>query len=193
MTAKNHITPLQLFGIILQSQIGIAILTMPYELFKEAKFDSWLSILLTGLFIQILIFLHWFLARRYPTSNFFEIITKLLGRKLGIFLCFLYSIYFICLSSIVLSLYSNIIADWLLPHTPHWVTKALMISIAIYVVKDNLRVIGRFFLLCTFVSIFMIPLTFYSLKDGTLLNILPIGFSNYLPILKGTHEAFFLL
>ncbi|MEH6945222.1 GerAB/ArcD/ProY family transporter, partial [Bacillus sp. JJ722] len=151
MTAREQISKTQFFNIIIQSQIGIAILTLPYQSYQSAKYNGWLSVLLAGIIIEVIILLIWLLARKFPSLHFFEVINLLLGKKIGGAVCLLYVIYFIIVSGIVLSLYSNIVSEWLLPYTPQWITKVLMVSIGIYVAKDSLQNISRFFVLCTLV------------------------------------------
>lgn len=189
MTSNGKITKLQFFFLIFQSQIGIAILSMPYSVYKKAQTDSWLSIIFAGVFIQLIILIQWFLARRFPSKNLFEIIMSLVGRKFGILVSLFYCIYFISVGGAILSLFSNVITDWLLPYTPQIIIKLLMISIGIYVVKENLRVISRFFVLSSIVLIFMIPLVLLSFKTENFIHLLPIGASGLLPIFNGIHQA----
>ena len=45
---KNSISVSQLFFIVLQTQIGIGVSGLPYNLFKTAHTDGWISMLISG-------------------------------------------------------------------------------------------------------------------------------------------------
>lgn len=65
-------TKTQLLFFIIQTQIGVGILSLPYSVFQRAKQDGWMSILLAGLVVQLLILLFWMLAkdsRNFRTSD----------------------------------------------------------------------------------------------------------------------------
>lgn len=189
MTSKGQISKIQFFFLIFQSQIGIAVLTMPYSVYQKAQTDSWISVLIAGMVVQCIILIQWSLSRRFPLKNSFEIMQTLLGKKLGMLVSLLYCIYFISIAGIILSLYSNVVTDWLLPNTPQWIVKLLMIGIGIYAAKENLRIISRFFVLASIVIVFMIPLVLFSFKTENFLHVLPVGVSGLFPILKGAHQA----
>jgi amino acid permease len=62
----------QLFGFILQTQIGIGLLAFPYELHKASGVDGWISLLLAGGIIQLLLLAYIALCGRFPNRNLFE-------------------------------------------------------------------------------------------------------------------------
>ncbi|WP_180255215.1 GerAB/ArcD/ProY family transporter [Bacillus toyonensis] len=189
MKQTQKISSLQLFFFILQSQVGISVLSMPHAIFRIAKTDSWLVVILSGLFVQILIFILWLLAKRFPDNTIFEVQEELLGKTLGKLLTIAYSIYFILSTSIILVLFSDIIKLWLLPTTPGWIITLLMLSISVYMVKENLRILSRFFVITAIFFLFFFILSLYSFKYANVLYILPIGKEGFFSILKGSREG----
>ncbi|MFC0523326.1 GerAB/ArcD/ProY family transporter [Pontibacillus salicampi] len=172
---QEKISRNQLFFVIVQTQIGVGVLSLPYDLHMEAKQDGWISLLIAGIIIQILIILFWLLSSRFPTSNYFEIIQRVLGKFLGKGLVFIYCIYFLGVILLILLLYAKIINAWLLPRTPLWITSLLMLSVSVYLAKDQLRIIARVY---TFVSLLLgllIAFLLFAIQDSQLMYIFPVG------------------
>lgn len=186
---KIQISSFQTFFLIIQSQIGIAVISLPYHFFLAAKTDSWISIIIAGIVVQLIIIMNWLLIKRFLERNLFGVIKQLLGNRLGYFLIMIYVIYFILVATVILSLFSLAIKSWLLPLTPAWVIKLLMVLIGVYIAKENLRVISRFYVLGSGVLFMFLVLMFYSFSHGNHYFLLPVGDAGTSAILKGVKEA----
>ncbi|WNS78618.1 GerAB/ArcD/ProY family transporter [Domibacillus sp. DTU_2020_1001157_1_SI_ALB_TIR_016] len=53
MKKEASISNWQLFFFMLQTHVGVGILSLPYDVHQVAGKDGWLSILLAGFFMQI--------------------------------------------------------------------------------------------------------------------------------------------
>lgn len=190
---RNSITLGQLFFLIVQSQVGVRLLTLPYDVFTVAKGDGWLSILVAGGITQIFIIVIWMLNRRFPRQSLFGIFTFLFGNKWGSFLSFIYFGYFVMISGLILILFSQTINVWVLPETPFWVIELLLIIPGIYIAKGSLKVLARFHTLVFIFSFFLLPAFLYTLKDANILYLLPLEQSNWFEIIKGSGKALFAL
>lgn len=187
----RKISQKQLFFIILQTQIGVGILSLPYSLFLVAKQDSWISLIIAAVFVQIFIFIIWKLGARFPNRTIFEITEILLGKPIGKLISIGYICYFIAVSSLILSLFSILISTWILPNTPYWIVILLMVFTGIYIGTGDLRVIGRFFTVVSVLYLVLIFLMIAVLTSGiNFIYLLPVGGSGWLAILKGSKEAF---
>lgn len=185
MIGKKEITQFQLIFLLIHSQVGVGVITLPFDVFMEAKGDSWISVLLTGAFIQITIFLFGALMVRFPSSNLYDIVQSLFGKWIGKVIVILYSMYFIANGGLMLAKFAYILKAWMMPLTPKWLLLLLMVFTAVYVVKENLQLMARFFFLSTTVLIGFIGLAAYALKDANLTFILPVGTNGVLPIIQG--------
>jgi hypothetical protein len=73
MINKNDtITPLQSGLLIVQSQVGVGILSLPFSVHAAAKQDAWISTLLAGFIVNGFIWLLILLARRFPNQSLFQ-------------------------------------------------------------------------------------------------------------------------
>ncbi|HET7657274.1 MAG TPA: GerAB/ArcD/ProY family transporter [Bacillales bacterium] len=186
---ENKVTPAQLFILIVQTEIGVSILSLPNSLFSEAKTDGWLSMLLAGAITQILILIIWKLNSRFESLTLFAICRNILGKWLGTLTIIIYTAYFCATAGITLILFVRMLSLWVLPRTPFWILMLLMVAAGMDIARENLRVLARFY---TFTLIFLgVLLLFilYSLKDAHIIYLLPIGHSGLWNIFLGSKKA----
>ncbi|WP_239615659.1 GerAB/ArcD/ProY family transporter [Cohnella mopanensis] len=185
IAAKEKITAGQFMIVVIQAQIGVGILFLPSSVESVARNDAWISILLAGMAALLLSVVMWGLNRRFPTMTLFEFLPKLLGKFAGKIVQIFYGLAFILECSMVLVLFTDVVRDWIFPITPRWVILGLMLATALYMARENIRLIARFFVL-TFGLIFvLILIAAYAYKDANILYILPINESGISNVLKG--------
>lgn len=179
--------------LLIHAKIGIGVVTLPHDVFMEAKEDSWISVLLTGVMIQIIIFVLGALMMRFPSTNLNGFVEIIFGKWLGKLFIILYCTYFIILGGVSLAKFALILKTWMMPLTPKWVLIALIMLLAVYTVnsKESLRVIARFFFLSTFVLLVFIVFSLYALKDAHFTYLFPMGDAGILNIIKGIKPAFY--
>lgn len=185
MDVKNKISGIQLFLILIHSQIGVGIITLVNEVHVKARSDSWISVIISGIAIQIVIIIFWSLVRRFPGKNLFEIIEIVLGKFIGKIIVFFYCLFFISTGAILFAKYTIILKSWMLPLTPKSILIGALSIITVYLAIDNLQVISRFFILASSVLLVFLGFVIFSLKDANYTYIMPIGVHGVKNILKG--------
>ncbi|WP_197061439.1 GerAB/ArcD/ProY family transporter, partial [Halobacillus sp. BBL2006] len=143
----------QFFFVIIQTQIGVGILSLPYDLHESAKQDGWISLLIGGFLLQFVLLLLWWIAKTYPDIDFFKINEKIFSKWIGKPFSFLFVLYFTCVGLLIILLFCRIISLWVLPNTPFWILAFLMISVSMYMTCCGLRVMARLY---TFLSFFLL-------------------------------------
>jgi spore germination protein (amino acid permease) len=189
--SKNKITNKQLVFMIIQAQIGVGILSLPHNVALVAKQDGWISTLIAGVITQVIIWAMWGLCRRFPSLSLYQILPNILGGVVGKLFTLSYVLYFTVTGSLVLARYSDILDKWVLPRTPNWITMLLILLTCIYMVKEGLTSIARFYVLVSPILIILIVLISYSMKDANFLYIFPIGGNGIQTIFKGSKEVAF--
>ncbi|MCS0824838.1 spore germination protein [Cytobacillus firmus] len=189
---KTRISSFELFFVLLQTQIGVGLLSLPYETYKGVKHDGWISILISGFMVQITIFLIWTLCRRFPHNTIFDFSKMIVGRFLGSVMNLGYIIYFLIVVSYVFLVFTDLIKRWILTETPAWIFLLIGFFILVYgcwgTVKDMVS-------LFSFISVFilgMLLITFFVfLEPGIDLRYLfPIGSAGIWAIIKSTKDSF---
>ncbi|MFS0838350.1 GerAB/ArcD/ProY family transporter [Paenibacillus sp. 1P03SA] len=186
---SNKISPKQMLFLILQTQIGVQVLYLPSRVQAIAKGDAWMSILLAGLFSQLLILIMWSLNKRFPSATLYDFMPRLTGKAVAVFIQVLYIVYFTAQSSLILMFFYEVIRDWVFPETPKWLITGLMVLVCVYLTQENLKIMARFFLLVSCVFLIMIFISAYAYTHSNLLYIFPIGQAGLLPVVRAAHEA----
>jgi spore germination protein (amino acid permease) len=186
---KNYITHIQLFFFVVQTQVGIGILSLPRDLHQYAKADSWISVLAAGLGSQLFIFIMYFLCKQFPYLNLYEFTSKIVGKWIGNFFNVLFVGYYLLISSLIIILYTSILKNWIYPTTPVWVMNLLGIFTILYFASQSFKIIARFY---TFVSIFLIillGLVIFSFTNVDFRYLFPVGQAGLKNIILGANQG----
>lgn len=186
---KDMITYRQFFILLIHTQSGVGVLSLPYDMHNSVHSDGWISILIAGVLVQGLLFVYLLLLKRFDSQNLLEISSLLLGKKIGKMISLFYTLYFLSVASLILVLYIGILDRWILPYTPNWIIGALLVLAGIYLCVDGLRVLARFYTLVTPLMLFLLLLISYTLKDANIYYILPIGQAGIKNIFLGSKDA----
>ncbi|WP_165822358.1 GerAB/ArcD/ProY family transporter [Paenibacillus montanisoli] len=182
----------QLLFLIIKTQIGIGLLSLPAEIQSSAKSDSWISVLVAGTVIQFILLVYWLLLRKFPNDNLSAITVRMLGPYIGRAINAVYYAFFVFIAAYASTLYVELVKNWMLPLTPGWILLLLIIGTSLYLAYDNLRVIARFFVLSSALFIVLIMISILTFSNNVhVSNIMPIGQTGVLQILNGSEKTFF--
>lgn len=182
-------TRVQLFAFILQTQIGIAVLSFPYDLHKAAGADGWISVLVAGAVVQLLLVGYAMLCQRFPRQNLYQFIPLIVGKWLGNVLNVVYILHFTFTSCLILLLEMVIVELWILPHmTPGLIIVANCI-VCLYMAKENIRIIARYNALITLLIIVMLGIMMTSFSQMDYRYLLPVGQGGFHAIMLGVKSS----
>jgi spore germination protein KB len=183
---KVKINAFQLFSLVFLFEMGSAILV---GLGASAKQDAWLSILM-GMAGGLLIFLIYHrLYSYYPDMPFTSYVQKIIGKKLGWMVGFLYVIYYMYLSARILRDFGELLNSTIYTQTPHLIINTLMMLTIIYAIHKGLEVLARvgelIFFVVYIIAIFGALLMVFS---GLIHmdNLKPILENGIMPVLKSS-------
>lgn len=186
---SHTITHRQLFFLVVQTQIGVGVLSLPFSLFIKAKIDGWISLIIAGLLIQFSILAIWKLCDRFPQSTIYEILPKIMGKNLGLVFNFIYTMHFAFISILILIMYNSIVGKWILFETPHWVIIFIMAAAGYYFITSSPREIVRFFVIVTPLLLILFVFILYAYTDVHFLYLFPVGQAGILTIIKSSSDA----
>nr|WP_255437615.1 GerAB/ArcD/ProY family transporter [Thalassobacillus sp. CUG 92003] len=179
----------QFFFLIIQTQIGVGILSLPYDLHIAAKQDGWLSLIIGAFIIQFVLIVLWLLGKKYPEWDLFQMIEFLTGKWLGKVLSLSYAVYFTFVGALVLVLFGRMISGWILPNTPIWVITFLMTSVSLYLVCSGIKVVARFFTMLSALLLFLLFLLVFSLNELKLMYLFPVATSSWKELAAGVNSG----
>ncbi len=128
--------------------------------------------------------------KRHKGKTILEISQTVLGKYIGNLVNFSYLLYGVLVMSNVVILYADIIERWILETTPKTVMIFLMIATGIYLGKQNLRVIARFFTIVNVLVFLLFVLSFFAFSNNlSFTNLLPISQSSITDMFKGSTQV----
>lgn len=178
MMKEESISNRQLLVLVLMTQIGSRVLTLPYTEAKYAGTNGWIAVLIGGCVAQLGIMLIWWLGKQNPTQTIFQYLPTLVGRPIGAFITFLFSAYFLFSALIVSLIYMEMLSRWVMLRTPWWVLILLFFMICGYAALSSLRVLT--YISKTLASIILIGyvlIIFSGYKEADIRNLLPLWHS----------------
>ncbi|EJR46570.1 spore germination protein (amino acid permease) [Bacillus cereus VD107] len=186
---QSKISLVQFTFFVIQCQIGVGILSLPNRLHPIAKGGGWISTLIAGLAIQLIILLMWFLLRRFPNADIYETASMMFGNKFGKLLGFSYVFYFTFIGMTVMLNACNVIQVWVLQATP-WSAILILCTIACcYVAYNTFKVIVRFYVMASILIIPMALLIALGLTRADFSYIFPITEAGWWNIIQASKET----
>jgi spore germination protein AB len=170
---SKKISPFLVFFLINTMQSGVGILGFQRFIAKTAGYDAWMSIILTGLVIHILLWMM-FKMLKIANGDMTSIHTFVLGKKIGKIFSSIFILYFSLFSVTVLRSYIEVVQVWMFPELrTFWFALAFLILV-IYIVFGGFRTVAG-------IAFFSIILPFYIAVLFVI--IIPYSdFTNLLPI-----------
>lgn len=190
MTQKEKmISRGQLFCFIIQAQIGVGILSLPFKLNETAKGGGALSVLIAGIITQLAILLLWVLLKKFPGLNLFSICLQIGGPIIGRILIIAYIGYFVLLGSNIMFSAVEVLQRWVLQSTPRWAILTLFSIMTLYLAREKLTVLARFYTLATVLFVPLILFVSYGLTQAHLEFMLPLLENGFWNVVKGAQES----
>ncbi len=189
MTENKSIQPFQLYFILLQSQIGVGMLSLVYQVHKKAQQDSWISLLIAGVVVQLFMFILLALGKRFPNMKLFDYSIFIFGKYMGQLINAAYTVYFFFVALLTILLSISVIRQWILPITPAWLLFLIMIFTGYYLGKENIKIISRFYTIVTVFFIILIVFISSSFGHYHMKFLFPIGEANFMELVQGAHSS----
>ncbi|MCT2535784.1 spore germination protein [Aquibacillus koreensis] len=167
-----------LFFIILNIQTGLGILGAPRHIFQEAKQDAWISVLIGGVIMHVVVVVMVIILKNYESADILGIQVDVFGTWIGKALGTVYILYIfgVLLSSLIN--YIQIVQVFIYPQMPPWLLGALLILLIVYTVLGGFRVaVG-----VTFVFFFLSFWLFFFLYEPARL----MDLNHFKPMLEAT-------
>lgn len=181
----------QLICLVILTQIGVSVLSIPYAESRRSGYDSWMSIVIGGIFAQVVIIIIYQLGKRYPNQSLQQYIFSILGKPLGSLMNLLFALYCAQSSIMVVISYTDVLSRWVLFQTPFYVIVGISLFVAAYIASSKLRSIAT--ITQSILSMFLISVLIIFISgvgNGDWRHFMPIGTHGIGAILKDAVPAF---
>ncbi|RDW18149.1 spore gernimation protein [Oceanobacillus arenosus] len=148
-----------LFFIMYGAQTGVGIMGVPKYIFKEAKQDSWISILLAYILLITIVSVMLVILKQYENADIFGIQVDIFGKWIGKLFGTIYILYFFFTLLSILLNYIEVIKVYLFPTISSFSMGLLFIILIIYCVLGGIRtIVGLTFFFVILSSWILFPL-----------------------------------
>lgn len=185
----SYLTPSQLTLILIGSMIGIGVLTLPIDVIKDAKQDGWISSTLGAVYPMYFILLAQYMHKKFPEQNILMISEKYCGKFLGTIFNLIFVTFFLLILTEAAAGGANMLMIYMTPFLTRKKILITMLLIPAFVAYKGLKTLGRMNEVIFYSTLigFFIPIA--ALKEGSILNIMPIFGSGIINIIKSTKET----
>ncbi|MEY8752993.1 GerAB/ArcD/ProY family transporter [Peribacillus frigoritolerans] len=182
---KYKVSPFYVFFLVHSMQTGLGVLSFQRDLAKATGTDGWLSILLAGLIVHILIWLIYKIFRFVP-GDIISTNNHAFGKWIGNFFSLLFILYFFVLGMTIIIGYINVIHVWMFEEVPSWAFALVFLILIYYINTGGFRTITGIAFLTVIVSYWLLFVPFYGFKYSDFTGFLPIFHHNLFEIMNGT-------
>lgn len=184
---NKKVSPFLVFYLISSMQFGVGALGFQRTLSKAAGYDAWVSILITGICIQILL---WMMYKMLKTTNgdIVSIHIFVFGNKIGKYINIIFMIYFCLLAITVLRNYIEIIQVWMFPDLPVFGFTLVFLLLVIYVIYGGFRTVTGISFFSIVVPTYILFMFFFTIPFADFTNLLPVLDHSVKEILTGSRD-----
>jgi spore germination protein (amino acid permease) len=154
-------------------QVGVGVLGFQRTVVKSAGYDGWISVLLAGIVVHVIIICMYILLKR-TDGDLITIHRQIFGKWIGNAISFLFSLYFVLLATTVLRVYIEIVQVWMFPDLPTWTIAIVAACFFYYVVAGGFRTVVGLTFLGVIMPFLLIPMLLLPLEFAHFINMLPI-------------------
>lgn len=185
--SDQKITSTQAAIFLTNTVLGAGILTLPRSVTESAKTpDAWLSVLLGGGIIMLVIVLMVKLSQQFPGKTVYQYSRQIAGGIPGSFLSMLLIVYFIVIAGFEIRVFAEITMFFLLEGTPVWAIVIPFIWVGAYLVFGGINSIARVYQIIFPVSIFVFLLCyFFSGRLFDINHLRPFLGDGIMPVIRG--------
>ncbi|MGP4080137.1 GerAB/ArcD/ProY family transporter [Pseudalkalibacillus sp. R45] len=182
------VSPTLVFFLIHAMQIGVGILGFQRYIAKDAGYDAWISILIGGLMMHILL---WMIYKILEDSDgdIVSVHNDIYGKYLGGLLSIIFSFYFLLLSLTVVRTFIEVVQVWVFPRLNVWVFSFVFLLLAYYFAAGGFRVVTGMCLFSVLLGLPVLSLYFFPLQFAHMENLFPIINHSIPELLASTKTA----
>ncbi len=190
---KSNLSASQTMLIVVESMIGVGILSLPAQLAHIAKNDGWMAVIIASAypFYMVLCAVLIFKNSSYQNINIIEISKIHFGKILGVILALIFASQFLVYTISGTASISNMLRVFLILFLQQYKIVIPILLISIYTAFKGIKALGRINEIIFYLSIPLMIVTILALKEGSILNIQPIFGNPISSIFKASIEPIY--
>lgn len=170
---NKKISPFLIFFVLNKMQIGIGVLGFQRIIAKSAGYDAWISIILMGIGIHIII---WMMLKMLSMAggDFLSIHTFIFGKKISKMIGSLFILYFSLLCVAILRNYIEIIQVWMFPEMKTFWFAFVFLLLVLYIVYGGFRTVAGAAFFGVVLPLYIVVIFLFTIPFADFTNLLPV-------------------
>lgn len=190
--SNDKITNGQMLAIVINTIIGVGILSLPRVLAEELKTDGWILLVTSGVIVIGLVVIITMLVKKYPNKTVIEFSREIINTPISVIYSAIYIAYILVFVAFVVRIFGEIVKMYLLPQTPIEIIIISMLLVSTYLARAGVEAIGRFSVLITPLVILPVLLIGVILiPDMDFTNVFPVFQFEIIDLVKALPDTVF--
>ncbi|MEH7237119.1 spore germination protein [Bacillus sp. JJ1562] len=181
------VSPFFVFFLVHSMQVGVGMLGFQRIIAKSAGYDSWISVILAGLMVHIIVWIMYKILN-HSKGDIIDVHKEVFGKWIGGFLSLFLIVYFMTMSVTVLRTYIEVIQVWMFPEFSVWVFGFFTLVLAYYIILGGFRTVTGISFFSVVLPFYIILVVFYPLDYAHVRNLWPIMNHSFLDIAKASKD-----
>lgn len=182
------VTPAYVFFLVHSMQVGVGILGFEKILVEKSGYDAWISILIAGGFLHVILWLTYRLLQN-GGGDIVHIHKMTFGRYIGGFFSLIFGAYFLLITFTVIVTFIEVIKVWVFPSLQVWIFAFVLLAIVYYLVSGGFRVVTGFCLISVMIGLPILFLKFFPVQAGHTISIHPMVDHSFTEIMGATKAS----
>jgi spore germination protein (amino acid permease) len=175
------------------AQTGVGIAGLPRVIYMEANRDAWISVILAGILVSIVLFIMVKTLETYDSTDLYGIHLDIYGKWFSKGFNVLYIGYYLSVTYVILMNYIEMVQAWIFPKMPTWLLMGLLIFLMVYCVLGGVRVVVGIAFLGLILAFWLVFMIYTPLKYTDFNHLQPVLTSSPKEILMGVYKSSFTL
>ena len=175
------------------AQTGVGIAGLPRIIFMEAKKDAWISVILAGILVSIVLFLMIKILETYESADLYGIHMDLYGNWVSKVFNILYIGFYLSVTYVILMNYIEMVQAWIFPKMPTWLLMGLLLFLLVYGVMGGIRVVVGIAFLGLILAFWLLFMIYTPIKFMDFNHLQPVLTSSPKELLMGVYKSSFTI
>ncbi|KYH35364.1 spore germination protein YndE [Clostridium tepidiprofundi DSM 19306] len=184
----NKLTNRQYIALILNSFIGIGIITLAGDLCKDAKQNAWISAIIGGILPLFVLLSSAYISKKLNYCEFKYIAENTYGKYLSKIIPFIFIIDSMLYIPIIVVNYTQILKTSISKFMPEFLVVLIFVSIMTYTSWHNIKVLGRLSEISIYFILSIVIVLLFFANKGDVKNLQPFA-TCYKDIIKAVPKS----
>lgn len=188
---KQYLSSNQLFIIFASSIVGTSLLSINNSIVNLSGQDAWISVALGGIYPLFIGMLACIMYKKNPNDNILVLSKKHFGKFIGAIFNFIFLIFLLFYLTSITAGFSNLIKVIIASFLTKYTIIIIITIVCAYAASKKLEALAKMNQVLFYITVNLVFFTLFALKQGSILNIMPICGSGLPNILKGFLKTVF--